>query len=651
MLCDIIDAIFQSSRLGDLSEAEMKAIQKTQCEKLDTLYQMFQFLSDYALIGIDEYGDQGAAVIRIFRGIQPQTLEVTLADGTEQRPYEAGLYLLSLKDREQVLPLWPLCCRRPVTPNTLLGWRKREGEHLIYAPFIEGGTVKVSWEEIVRIPEAQSLALLSDESWRMLVKRLVPLDKREKDLVPGYELHGGPFYIGAVTDIYLAVAQTESRASQEGRSPDYAVHILRDLDDEILNEHIRRRFAELAENWLKLSHECILPIRTRNCAPQCEQPYLAVEYLGAHTSLQQIQQDRGVLPHKLIVEVMQRAAEVCREAHRNQLCILSLPLRHILLGRDDTLFFTGFDTLWREDTPLPAHDLLCQLCNNDRGQFAPELQNGEVAVEIPADIYALGILLRQLLAGQSKSPLHRSLHDLAWSGDPWDGILFHCLVHDPNMRFRSIDHFDEFFTQNCLQPHDPIPETVVLDNGLCISKYPVMNREYHFFCQQEKAGRCMPFGAHHKEQERFHGPFLPVVGVSLVDASDYCAWLSQKTGRRWRLPSEREWLTAAGGNNAISLEERYPWGSGTGQQYANYDYYYSGPTVVGSFSAGRVPAGCCDMGGNVWEWCIDRLPDTPRRMLKGGSYRSVAADLQLAARRGVVVAYRANDTGFRVVCE
>lgn len=112
---------------------------------------------------------------------------------------------------------------------------------------------------------------------------------------------------------------------------------------------------------------------------------------------------------------------------------------------------------------------------------------------------------------------------------------------------------------------------------------------------------------------------LPVINVSWVDAQQYVHWLSEKTGKRYRLPSESEWEYAA----RAGTETRYHWGDGaewscrtanvldlTGfaaqpnwHWRASCDDGFAKTAPVGSFPPNRW--GLHDMNGNVWEWVQD----------------------------------------------
>jgi formylglycine-generating enzyme required for sulfatase activity len=107
----------------------------------------------------------------------------------------------------------------------------------------------------------------------------------------------------------------------------------------------------------------------------------------------------------------------------------------------------------------------------------------------------------------------------------------------------------------------------------------------------------------------------PVINVSLEDAVAYAEWLSRKTGKRYRLPTEAEWEYAARAGTDTS---RY-WGGGPSEAcgYANVadqsfrQKGYSGQihdcedshaetARIGSFAPNAF--GLHDMLGNVWEW-------------------------------------------------
>ena len=155
----------------------------------------------------------------------------------------------------------------------------------------------------------------------------------------------------------------------------------------------------------------------------------------------------------------------------------------------------------------------------------------------------------------------------------------------------------------------------------------------------------------------------PVVNVSWGDAAAYAEWLSQETGRLYRLPSEAEWEYAARAGTA----GRFSWGNEVGFELANcngcgsqWDNYR--PAPVGSFDAN--PWGLHDMHGNVWEWALDchsedyrgAAPDggartdgdCTRRILRGGSWSSSPSVVRAAAREWDNASVRDTTIGFRL---
>ncbi|GJL90646.1 SUMF1/EgtB/PvdO family nonheme iron enzyme [Hyphococcus sp.] len=160
----------------------------------------------------------------------------------------------------------------------------------------------------------------------------------------------------------------------------------------------------------------------------------------------------------------------------------------------------------------------------------------------------------------------------------------------------------------------------------------------------------------------------PVVSVSFDDARSYVAWLSEKTGQSYRLPSEAEWEYAA----RAGSDAAFATGAGISTAQANYNgqFPYRGAkeifrqrTVpVASFPANAF--GLFDMNGNAWEWTADCWKashagapadqsavvdgDCAKRVLKGGAWNTGAWRLRSAHRIGKAKTAREFDNGFRV---
>lgn len=138
----------------------------------------------------------------------------------------------------------------------------------------------------------------------------------------------------------------------------------------------------------------------------------------------------------------------------------------------------------------------------------------------------------------------------------------------------------------------------------------------------------------------------PVVLVTHADALSYAAWLSDLTGRQWRLPTEDEWEKAARGTDGL----RFPWGDDFQPERLNS--HDTGPfdTVpVGSFPSGASPFGLLDGAGQVFEWISD-VAGPKRVFVKGGSWDDSGCGVcRPAARHGRPEAIKHILIGFRLV--
>ena len=168
----------------------------------------------------------------------------------------------------------------------------------------------------------------------------------------------------------------------------------------------------------------------------------------------------------------------------------------------------------------------------------------------------------------------------------------------------------------------------------------------------------------------------PAVCVNWGEAKAYVDWLSQKTGRPYRLPSEAEWEFAAraGTTTAYSFgndigklcqfarfadaDSRFPWRSG-----CHSAIFEPGALRIGLLAPN--PWGLFDMHGNVWEWTEDcwttdarllpsdgsayRPPGTcDARSVRGGGWGAERRKVRSAQRMKIAAEDRFYHLGFRV---
>jgi formylglycine-generating enzyme required for sulfatase activity/uncharacterized caspase-like protein len=175
-----------------------------------------------------------------------------------------------------------------------------------------------------------------------------------------------------------------------------------------------------------------------------------------------------------------------------------------------------------------------------------------------------------------------------------------------------------------------------------------------------------------KNPSNFKGAKRPVESVSWNDAQEFCKKLSQRAGRKYRLPSEAEWEYACRARTTTPFH----FGDTMTSALANYratSTYQSEPkgehrkqtTDVGIFPANAF--GLCDMHGSVWEWCEDTYHknyegaptdgsawnvagDVNGRVLRGGSWFNLPRSCRSATRNLDDAGFRNGSIGFRVVC-
>jgi formylglycine-generating enzyme required for sulfatase activity len=145
----------------------------------------------------------------------------------------------------------------------------------------------------------------------------------------------------------------------------------------------------------------------------------------------------------------------------------------------------------------------------------------------------------------------------------------------------------------------------------------------------------------------------PTIGMTHHAAMMYCHWLSKKTGKTYRLPTEAEWEYACRAGSKTA----YPWGDDP-KPLGEHDWY-AGNSEETTHEGGKKKAnafGLFDMNGNVGEWCIDhystddykqfpagklavnpfRKPTTVKfsHVVRGGSWADEPPKCRSATRRG-----------------
>lgn len=160
------------------------------------------------------------------------------------------------------------------------------------------------------------------------------------------------------------------------------------------------------------------------------------------------------------------------------------------------------------------------------------------------------------------------------------------------------------YTRAAKQANAPL-KTQQLARGLRIMKHQVTRSEYRRCVEDANCPSIDPSPSLPTDR--------PMVGVSWQDAVAYARWLSHKTGKRYRLPTDSEWAFAAGSRFRDEGWPDFDSADPAKRWLAQYEREAEEPVdgeprAVGSFGGNE--NGLLDVAGNVWEWtdtCFVRI--------------------------------------------
>lgn len=210
---------------------------------------------------------------------------------------------------------------------------------------------------------------------------------------------------------------------------------------------------------------------------------------------------------------------------------------------------------------------------------------------------------------------------------------------------------------NC-ENNEKCVRTITLD-GYWIGTFEVTQKQWEIIYgttidqQCKKAGGNYCYGV---------GPNFPMYFISWQEAMDFCKKLSEKTGKKYTLPTEAQWEYAARGGNQ-GKDTRFS-GSDNIDDVAWSTMNSNNTThIIGKKKCNSLEI--YDMSGNVWEWCQDWYapsydlediynPQGPtqgkEKVNRGGSKSSQPQNCRTSYRNHYNPNARFSYLGFRIVC-
>ena len=336
----------------------------------------------------------------------------------------------------------------------------------------------------------------------------------------------------------------------------------------------------------------------------------------------------------------------------------------------------GWDAQARGETEI-AQEKFAQL----RREHGKDLQVGGFRFEIPTpeDDNLQTIEFETVTVNRRGEIINRETKTAQYFTENLPNNITLDMVYIPGGKFmmgtedEEVERLVKKFNQKFFREEKPQHEVTV--PAFFMGKYPVTQAQWKAvanFIPVEKNLEIDP--------SKFKGDTLPVEQVSWYDAVEFCARLSNYTGREYRLPSEAKWEYAC----RAGTKTPFHFGETITSELANYNAsgtFADEPqgenrektTPVGTFP----PNAFCmyNVHDNVLEWCLDEwhenyenAPDNGEawldknedqeyqalasspKLLRGGSWYDYPVFCRVSDRYRRVPAEGNKNIGFRVVC-
>jgi len=247
---------------------------------------------------------------------------------------------------------------------------------------------------------------------------------------------------------------TVFRAYQPSMDRHVAIKVIR--SSILHDEGLRERFQREARLIARLEHPHLLPVYDFD--GESDPPYIVMRYLEGGT-LKQVQQ-RGTVPRQEILHVLRQLAGALDYAHRQGIVHRDLKPSNIMIDREGNAFLTDFGIARSsgKDKDLTGTGLMI----GTPGYMAPEQARGDGQADKAADIYSLGVLAFEALAGSApyehesgfevilahmNAPIPKASERNRDLPKSLDQVLARALAKKPTERFGTATEFVEALTK------------------------------------------------------------------------------------------------------------------------------------------------------------------------------------------------------------